>query len=161
MSRLLPKHQYLYNADMNLVISAHESNAYQFESGFSAQAEGDGMSPHRWTISEMAVIKTSLINITSQDSANLILDAIPFTTGAPNSYQDAIISIDGISQGTLRFREAGEKTLKIRIPMMRSHNSAFSFISIYLPNSMSPALLGMSDDQRSLGLGFRKMELNF
>lgn len=145
-----------------MIISPSGDALITFLGGWHTVLEGDSISPHRWSISSVAQIQTSKIlpSIVGTGKFEISIDAIPFLPKSGPGYQDVILFLDGLLLTSIRFHDADVKYLSGNL-VLPSNTSPFSILSFYFPNSIAPQRVGEGSDERQLGIGLKKLEINF
>ena len=145
-----------------MIISPSGDALVTFLEGWQDGLEGDATSPHRWSISSVSQIQISKLTPSAigTHSFELTVDAIPFLPKSGPGFQDVIVFLDGILLTAIRFYDADPKFAKGRLSLPSSM-SPFSLLSFYFPNSISQQRVGEGPDERQLGIGLKRLEINF
>lgn len=143
-----------------MIVSASGDSLVTFLEGWQSGLEGDSSSPHRWSVSSVAQIQTSKISpsIVGSNKFEMTVDAIPFLPKSGPGYQEVIFFLDGLMMTSIRFYDADLKTVKGNL-VLPSIPSPFSILSLYFPNSIAPQKTGEGPDERQLGIGLKKLEI--
>ena len=143
-------------------IAPWDSELITFQEGWHTDLEGTPQSPYRWSVNLDASIKIPKIPRSPLDKGLIYieLDAIPYLPKNGPGYQDVIMFIDGSLVSCLRFTVGEVKTCTGYFGSSMSQNS-FSQIRFYLPQSVKPSTLGDGTDERQLGIGIKKLKIEF
>jgi hypothetical protein len=132
-----------------------------FLEGWESQPEGTGDISYRWSTDVTANIKIPIIHrVNTSKAYKLILEAIPYNNPNNPGYQDVAVYLDGAFLAQVRLLESGYVETQVHLPPYNptSLNSS-SILSFVIPNSGVPQKQGISTDQRRLGIGLRRLEL--
>jgi hypothetical protein len=142
--------------------TAAGSGLITFSHGWHNEVEGDSLSPHRWSIDPDTAIKIPKLNVSPllQSNLSVEIDAIPYLPAVGPGFQDVIIFLDGALAAALRLYNGEIKTFRGHYsnPI---NNNPFSEIRMFLPHSAKPSMIGDGPDERSLGIGIKRLKLEF
>jgi hypothetical protein len=139
---LFSRQHYLFGTDIG--------NPFKLLNGFSG---GEGT--HRWTDGKKAVIEVPLQDMIDQKSRVIsFIDTSAFVT--PNRPQEVTVSLNGAQVKNYIYSHVQSRhTIDIAIP----DGMDTARIEFDMPNAISPATLGLSDDPRELGISFKNIDL--
>lgn len=115
----------------------------------------------RWSTQVTAHIKIPVIHrLNSSKSYKLILSAIPYSFPNGPTHQDVAIYLDGNFLTQLRLANGGYAETQAFLPPCNPTSlDTSSMLTFVIPNSAIPAEVGQGVDQRRLGIGLRRLEL--
>lgn len=92
-----------------------------------------------------------------RQSAQLVLQARPFIVPGQIDKQELTIYLNGLFVTYVRVAEAFTATAMIDRDQL---STRFNTVSFVMPHAASPQALGLSGDERKLGLAFVRLEMN-
>jgi hypothetical protein len=111
--------------------------------GIDFSEEGD----HSWTSAPVAELDIQLP--AARHAVNLQLDVIPFIIPERIIAQTVYVYFGGLFAGYCKFATKEVRSLSLQPNVLASRVSRLSFV---IPTAISPLSLGISDDERELGI---------
>lgn len=115
---------------------------------------------HVWNDGPEAILR--IVTVPVKRAVQLSFEGVPFIDGAC-SRQDVTLYVNGLRVGFWRLRDATSSMLSATIEreqIMERDGKAILFCALHMPDSRSPANLGVGKDTRELGFCFRSVALS-
>ncbi|WP_114240539.1 hypothetical protein [Dyella sp. C9] len=112
-----------------------------------------------WTWTQGNVVILQFRGHHADHPVQVDLDAFPYLGDGKLEKQRVTIYINQTSMGTIDV--TGQRTLSFNVDPAVWNSSGVVTLTAYLPDAKSPAELGLSNDARKLGLGFRGFSVKY